>query len=546
VQSLTRNEKSRIYDIVGADFPLFLQQQKNKLEISAQGHCTTGHRIETLTVLAQLYVGNEEWEEAARVSEQVLSIQPAMTRATLAIVQVMAMVLKAQGKLYEAFHKKFEIYEFTVAEFGDQSVQTLIALDNLSLSYVDIGDLSGAEKRSSQALELAMKLLGPIHLETITVKMNRALILSALRRLDEAIVLAESAFIESVKILGAGHQQSIISLDNLATFLYEAGDRMEALKMRSRAYCTAVEHLGFEHHTTLTIGRGLEGIYEDMSDWNAIGEFRMLLVGWYGKKYGETDERTLSLMNGVLRAYMLAEDWDKSKAIGETLLATLRKSSVPTENSLWAFASQKMMRVYILLHDYQSAVSLGEQTVHLYERSRGLWNDMAWNNVRMLTTVYQTLKDWPNAIRQAELAVRLAVRVFGWGSDNWLESQKALQNSLEALGNCRASYGIALEILDAMSDVYGRCDAKSITALMDVFNIHESCEDISDSTDLFQEFLSVTMLCLEIHGENYYLRQEMEQAMDTILQESSGQMRMEMVQLQYVPEQPNSQSQRQF
>lgn len=88
-------------------------------------------------------------------------MQNRLTRATVSITSTIARVLKAQGRQYEAFQRKLEVYEFTAVEYGYQHIYTLIALDNL---------------------------LDPMNPETITVMMNTATILSRLKRLDEALI----------------------------------------------------------------------------------------------------------------------------------------------------------------------------------------------------------------------------------------------------------------------------------------------------------------------------------------------------------------------
>ena len=97
---------------------------------------------------------------------------------------------------------------------------------------------------------MCCKVLGKEHPDTLTSMNNLALTYSDLGEHEKALELTEKAYEQNCKVLGEEHPNTLTSLKNLASEYGEVGEHEKALELTEKAYELRSKVLGEEHPDT--------------------------------------------------------------------------------------------------------------------------------------------------------------------------------------------------------------------------------------------------------------------------------------------------------
>ena len=153
--------------------------------------------------------------DAGALGEQPLA--RANARSSLGSVYSHLGLYKKSIHQYELALRLFE------QERGDRHGDTLSTLNNLAITYNDIGRLDEAEQMFSRLIDLHRSITDELNQSVLSAMNNLALVYLKQGRLDEAEVLHRETLEGREKALGDEHFDTILSKMNLAYTLTERG-----------------------------------------------------------------------------------------------------------------------------------------------------------------------------------------------------------------------------------------------------------------------------------------------------------------------------------
>lgn len=155
------------------------------------------------------------------------------------------------GLYRQAIPLQEQVRDYDLATSGPEHPDTLVAINNLALSYRAAGRRDEALELQEEVLTLTRKLLGPKHPDTLSAMGNLAVSYAAADRRDEALKMKEEVLTIRRKVLGAEHPHTLMAMGNLANAYGGIGRNDEALKMRQEVLTLLRKVLGAEHSHTL-------------------------------------------------------------------------------------------------------------------------------------------------------------------------------------------------------------------------------------------------------------------------------------------------------
>ncbi|GED90801.1 tetratricopeptide repeat protein [Streptomyces sp. 6-11-2] len=164
---------------------------------------------------------------------------------------------------------------------GPEHPDTLIARNNLALSYLRTGQIDNALAIQEQSLIQSERVLGSGHPETLTAQANLAISYAEAGRIDEAITLQEEGLVAGYEhVLGPDHPNTLTARANLAALYAKAGRIDEAVGIEEQVLVDKERVLGPEHPDTLTARNNLATTYAQTGNASkTVGLLKQVLVG---------------------------------------------------------------------------------------------------------------------------------------------------------------------------------------------------------------------------------------------------------------------------
>ncbi len=224
-----------------------------------------------------------EQMEAERVDRECLAIRQKIlgdqALDTLAAVNQLALLLKAQGKLAEAT-PLFELaLSGTQVHLGPNHADVMPILNNLASLLRMQGKYEEAEPLYRRALRTRKEFLGDTHPDTLMSQNNLSFLLFQ-KAGDEALAEAQGLALMAVsgreKVLSPTHPDTLESVFNLACVLMAQKKYKESQLHFRRALIGREVALGRSHPGALTSAHGLAMLLFEMSEDDGAGECEAL------------------------------------------------------------------------------------------------------------------------------------------------------------------------------------------------------------------------------------------------------------------------------
>jgi hypothetical protein len=202
-------------------------------------------------------------------------------------------------------------------ELGEDHLDTLVLMDNLSAALLAFGDPSGARRLEEKVLIVRRREFGREHPGTLTTMNNLAEAIRGeaaasdrtqkQRLLTEAHGLHEQVLAGRRRILPKDDSQVLVSINNLAEVLRDKA--VSAAPSRKRRILERVRTLqqhvlavwrckqGKDHPNTLSAMNNLSGTLRTLGDRSGACDLRRVVFEIRLRSLGDKDPRTLTSMN---------------------------------------------------------------------------------------------------------------------------------------------------------------------------------------------------------------------------------------------------------
>jgi tetratricopeptide (TPR) repeat protein len=226
-----------------------------------------------------------------------LSSHSGMDRADMAAG--FARTFLENGRLQSAVElgeKELQVRQKTL---GNEHPDSLIAMNNLAISYSDLGHRQEAMELREKVLEASQRTLGSEHPDTLGTMDNLANSYSYLGRRQEAMELREKVLEARQRTLGSEHPDTLTTMNNLANSYSDLGHRQEAMELREKVLEARQRTLGSEHPDTLGTMDNLAISYSDLGHRQEAIELLEKASEAMERTLGSEHPDTLRVMNNL-------------------------------------------------------------------------------------------------------------------------------------------------------------------------------------------------------------------------------------------------------
>ena len=198
---------------------------------------------------------------------------------------------------------------------------------NQSWDQIKIGVFSREDSIElyEQVLADRVRVLGPDHPDTLTVRNNLAGAYKSAGRLAEAVELFERVLADRVRVLGPDHPDTLTTRNNLAFAYHSAGRFDEAIELYERVLAEQERVLGPDHPGTLTTRNSLAGAYEDVGRFGEAIELFERVLADQERVLGPDHPDTLNARDNLALAYDAVGRLAEAINVWEELLPDCRR-----------------------------------------------------------------------------------------------------------------------------------------------------------------------------------------------------------------------------
>jgi serine/threonine-protein kinase len=273
--------------------------------------------------------GDHEGAEAlTRAALEIARAAPRAQRDALVgrTLNVLAIVVKRQGKLAEAERLYREAIALERNSGAGREAQVAVALNNLGETLRSQGRLREAEPVLREALALHRRVKGEDHPDLAATLNNLMLVLSQLHRFEEAEQIARQVLEMDSKLLGEHHPFIAWDLSNLASALTDTSKLEEGEALARRSLAARRQADGGEHPNVVPA---------------------LLVLGRLLLKADRLDEseRLLAEAVRILEKARGRDQLDVASALGRLAEIALARGKLAEAAALWEEATNIMKRL---------------------------------------------------------------------------------------------------------------------------------------------------------------------------------------------------------
>ena len=266
-------------------------------------HLTDGTR----TLLGNLYLAEERYDEAAAVYEPILELRRKRydpdSAEFLTALNCLGLARAMQRRYLEGEALLTEALEGRRRAFGEIHPETLTVLFNLAGTYSDQQRFAEAEALYREALAKILTVKGEDHEHSLQLKRSLGMLLREQERFDEALELVLGVF-ETRRALHGAEDARTLQSEIALGITYRQMNRLEEADTHSRhAYEGLRRTFGPEHTETLSAMLNLATIHGLRGEFARAEELRLGLVEAYGRIRGPNHRDTLLALSDLAGQY---------------------------------------------------------------------------------------------------------------------------------------------------------------------------------------------------------------------------------------------------
>lgn len=229
--------------------------------------------------------------KAVAASEKALGRE---NQLTLESLNILAAVLRAQGKYEEAETLHRRALEGNEKNLGEDHPNTLMSMNNLAAVLHNRGKYGEAEMLTRRALEGQGTKLGEDHPNTLMSVGNLAEVLRVQGKYAEAETLTRRALKGQETKLGEDHPDTMISMNNLAGVMLDQRKYDQAETLYRRALEGNEKMLGEDHPDTMKRVSALGLVLQYQGRYEEAEALTRRVLEWREKTLGEDHPETLT------------------------------------------------------------------------------------------------------------------------------------------------------------------------------------------------------------------------------------------------------------
>ncbi|WP_320129617.1 tetratricopeptide repeat protein [uncultured Sphaerochaeta sp.] len=410
---------------------------------------------------------------------------------TLQVLNNLAVTYSNLGDTRKALEIYEKVYGLRKRILGDEHPHTLESLNNLANAYFDLGDTRKALEIYEKVYGLRKRILGEEHPDTLTTLNNLANAYSNLGNYRKALEVHEKVYGLRKKIQGEEHPDTLTTLSNLAAVYSDHGDTQKALEVHEKVYELRKRILGDEHPHTLESLNNLAVAYFDLGDTQKALEVHEKVYELSKRILGDEHPDTLISLNNLANAYFDLGDTRKALEVHEKVYK-LNKKILGDEHPDTLISLNNLAVAYFDLGDTQKALEVHEKVYGLRKRILGDEHPHTLESLNNLANACSNLGNYRKALEINEKVYGLRKRILGEEHPDTLRSLNNLANAYSDLGNYRKALTIKEKVYGLRKKIQGEEHPDTLRSLNNLANAYSDLGNYRKA--------------LEVHEKVYGLR----------------------------------------
>jgi len=321
-------------------------------------------------------------------------------------------------------------------------------LNNLGISYNDMGDYGKAIECYKKALEIGKNALGNNHPDIALYYNNLGSSYYSIGDYKRAIEYHEKALEIN------NHPDVTLSYNNLGTAYSILGDYNKAIEYHKKALEIIKNKFGDNHPDIAVTYNNIGGSYYSIGDYNKAIEYQEKALEILKNTLGDNHPNVAVSYNGIGRTYyrlgyyrMANDCFEKALEILKNTLGDNHPDIAVSYNNIGAF--------FHALGDYRRAIVFFEKALEILKNTVGDNHPdvaVSYNNIGIL---YHALEDYNRAIEYQEKALEIRKNTFGDNHPDVAVSYSNIGETYYAFRDYRRAIYCFQKALDFIEPTYG-------------------------------------------------------------------------------------------
>ena len=277
------------------------------------------------------------------------------------------------------------------------------ALNNLAISYSNLGDYSKALELHNTVYTARKEILGENHPDTLTALANLATSYSHIGNYNKALELTNIVYNALKQIFGETHPKTINALENIANIYNNLGFYNKALKLENTVYDARKDFFGENYPDTIDTLSDLAVYYNALGDYNKSLELQIRVYNARKEILGENHPDVLRTLTNLAYSYSNLGDYKRAVELGRRAYSSIR--IILGENNLDTItALENLAGFYSNLGEYDNAIEMHTSAYSARKAILGENHPDTLNTLSNIANCYSMLNDYDKALEIGTVA----------------------------------------------------------------------------------------------------------------------------------------------
>ena len=364
-------------------------------------------------------------------------------------------VMSENGSWEHAEQLGIQVTDMRKKVLGEEHPSTLKSIENLAITYIDMGNSNKAEQLIVKVLDMRKIVLGAEHLDTLRSMANLASIYSKKGRWNEAEQLEVQALDMRKKVLGAEHPDILISMGNLATTYSSMGKWNEAEQLGVQVLDMTKKVLGAEHPKTLASMANLATTYQRQGRLNEAVKLEVQVLDMRKMVLGAEHPETLRSMANLANTYFEMGKCIEAEQL-EIQVLDMRKKILGAEHPDTLISMENLGRTYTNMGDLDQGEQLVVQVLNIRKKVLGAEHPDTLRSMANLATIsYANKGKWDEAEQLRVQVLDMRKKLLGEEHPDTLFSMANLGFTYSQNGKLNEAEKLEIQVLDMRKELLG-------------------------------------------------------------------------------------------
>ncbi|MHC4109499.1 MAG: tetratricopeptide repeat protein [Planctomycetota bacterium] len=375
-------------------------------------------------------------------------------------------------------------------ELGEQHPETLYAMSNLAVLYIDQDRYEEAERLFSVALKNLRIVAGEEDRSTISCTNNLATVYSKLGRHAEAEALYNRVLEVSRRVLGAEHLETLAAMNNLASLYEKQGQHKKAEELYVKTLEITRKSLGREHPQTLSTMYNLAKLYQDQNLYDKAEQLYNKALEMSQKVLGEDHPDTVECINNLAVLFFKQGQYKKAEPLFVKTL-DIRRRTLGEEDLATLQSMNNLAELHRCLNQYEEAEKLFVVALEVGRRVLGEENSTMLQTVNGLAAVYNSQKRYKEAEPLLLELLKIQRRVKGEQHLDMVQTANDLGSLYYLQERYEQAQPLLVKTLEGLRRILGQDHPSTLMAMHNLAQLYTERQRYNEAEPLYTKTLEV-------------------------------------------------------